>query len=63
MSGGILHNYIDFFYLDTRAALAGFVSEFVVPGANYEKGRPNVPFAMTADLSRRAEDALVGGAR
>jgi hypothetical protein len=63
MSGGILHNYIDFFYLDTREALAGFVTEFVVPGANYAKGRPNVPFAMTADLSRPAEDALAGALR
>jgi hypothetical protein len=63
MSGGILHRYIDFYYLDTRAALAGFVSEFVVPGANFAKGRPSVPFAMTADLSRRADAALAGGLR
>jgi hypothetical protein len=63
MSGGILNRYIDFYYLDTRAALAGFVSEFVVPGANHAKGRPNVPFAMTADLSRPADAALAGGPR
>jgi hypothetical protein len=63
MSGGILNRYIDFYYLDTRAALAGFVSEFVVPGANFAHGRPNVPFAMTADLSRRADDALAGALR
>jgi hypothetical protein len=58
MSGGILHNYIDFYYLDTRAALAGFVTELTVPGANFERGRPSVPFAMVADLSRPA-DALL----
>jgi hypothetical protein len=52
MSGGILNRYIDFYYLDTRAALAGYVTEFVVPGINYANGRPNVPFAMTADLSQ-----------
>jgi hypothetical protein len=52
MSGGILNRYIDFYYLDTRAALAGYVTEFVVPGINHANGRPNVPFAMTADLSR-----------
>jgi hypothetical protein len=54
MSGGILNRYIDFYYLDTRAALAGFVTELTVPGVNYQLGRPNVPFAMVADLSRPA---------
>ena len=52
MSGGILNRYVDFYYLDTRAAAAGYVTEFVVPGINHANGRPNVPFAMTADLSR-----------
>jgi hypothetical protein len=52
MSGGILNNYVEFYYLDTRAALAGYVTEYVVPGANHERGRPNVPFAMSIDLSR-----------
>jgi hypothetical protein len=52
MSGAILDRYLDFYYLDTRAAAAGYVTEFVVPGINYANGRPNVPFAMTADLSR-----------
>jgi hypothetical protein len=51
MSGGILDNYVDFYYLDTRAALAGYVTEFVVPGKNHDRGRPSVPFAMTVDLS------------
>ena len=52
MSGGILENFLDFYYLDTRAALAGYVIEVVVPGENFAKGRPNVPFAMVADLSQ-----------
>jgi hypothetical protein len=52
MGGGILDNFIDFYYFDTRAALAGYVIEVVVPGANFAKGRPNVPFAMTANLSQ-----------
>lgn len=51
MSGGILNNFVDFYYLDTRAALAGYVTEFVVPGKNHDRGRPSVPFAMTVDLS------------
>jgi len=51
MSGGILDNYVDFYYLDTRAALAGYVTEVVVPGKNYDRGRPSVPFAMTVDRS------------
>ena len=55
MSGGILHNYVDFYYLDTRAALAGYVTEFVVPGKNYDRGRPSVPFAMSVDLSAPAQ--------
>ncbi|MGA2393629.1 MAG: VOC family protein [Candidatus Lustribacter sp.] len=52
MSGGILENFLDFYYLDTRRALAGYVTEVTVPGSNFAKGRPNVPFAMVADLSR-----------
>jgi hypothetical protein len=51
MGGGILDNFIDFYYFDTRAALAGYVIEVVVPGANFANGRPNVPFAMTASLA------------
>jgi hypothetical protein len=62
MSGGIFDRFIDFFYLDTRAALAGFVTEFVVPGPNHAKGRPNVPFAMTANLAQPADAALSGTA-
>ena len=54
MGGGIFASFLDFYYLDTRAALAGYVTEYVVPGVNFAKGRPNVPFAMTADLSQPA---------
>jgi hypothetical protein len=54
MGGGIFKSFLDFYYLDTRAALAGYVTEYVVPGKNFAAGRPNVPFAMTADLSQPA---------
>ena len=57
MSGGILDNYMNFYYLDTRSALAGYVTEVTVPGANYAKGRPNVPFAMVAHLGRPVDAA------
>jgi hypothetical protein len=57
MSGGILNGFLDFYYLDTRDALAGYVTEFVVPGPRFAHGRPNVPFSMVADLSRPAVGA------
>lgn len=53
MSGSILERFLDFYYLDTRA-VAGYVTELVVPGANYARGRPDVPFAMTAHFGARA---------
>jgi hypothetical protein len=34
------------------------VIEVVVPGKNFLKGRPNVPFAMVADLSQPLATAL-----
>lgn len=54
MGGGIFASFLDFYYFDTRAALAGYVTEYVAPGVNFAKGRPNVPFAMVADLSKPA---------
>lgn len=59
MGGGIFKSFLDFYYLDTRAALAGYVTEYVVPGANFANGRPNVPFAMTADLSQPVPELAV----
>lgn len=58
MGGGIFASFLDFYYFDTRAALAGYVTEYVAPGANFAKGRPNVPFAMVADLSKPAGSRL-----
>jgi hypothetical protein len=52
MSGGILDGFLDFYYLDTREALGGYVTEFVVPGPRFTQGPPISPFAMLADLSR-----------
>ena len=57
--------FLDFYYLDTRRALAGYVTEVPVPGSNFAKGRPNVPFAMVAGLSRPvpSEHAVTSMAR
>jgi hypothetical protein len=65
MGGGIFASFLDFYYFDTRAALAGYVTEYVAPGVNFAKGRPNVPFAMVADLSQPVAPAVpeLAGAR
>lgn len=59
MGGGILQGFLDFYYLDMRAALGGYVMEVIVPGPNFGKGRPNLPWAMSADLSRPVEPSLL----
>src|SRR5579875_466106 len=51
VSGGILNEFLDFYYLDMRSALAGYTMEVVTPGRNFAQGRPVIPWAMTANFS------------
>lgn len=55
MSGELGDDFLRFYYLDTRKALPGYVTEVLHPGANAVAGRrPSFEVAMTADLSHRS---------
>lgn len=56
MGGGLGNDIATFYYLDTRRALPGYVTEFTFPGKNRPQPGAPSPFkpAMTLDLSEKA---------